>query len=143
MRQKYQEVLNVEVDGFQGRVQARKTQGLRGSELVNAVVQRYSEEGSIKRNWGKGDSVWQSSKVIDEANKENRKEFWAFVGRTSKGNRKGIVSLKSTSGSCATCKKGKSEVLQEHYERLGTASVDDQFDDSWKQYVENKVAEYN
>ena len=29
------------------------------------------------------------------------------------------------------------EVLQEHYERLGTASVDDQFDDSWKKYVEN------
>ena len=86
------------------------------------------------------------NEVIDEANEdfyENRKEFWAFVGRTSKGNRKGIVSLKSTSGSCVTSTKGKLEVLQEHYERLGTASVDDQFDDSWKQYVENKVPEYN
>ena len=83
--------------------------------------------------------------MIDKANKdfyENRKEFWAFVGRTLKGNRKGIVSLKSTSGSCVTSTKGKL-VLQEHYERLGTASVDDQFDDSWKEYVENKVTEYN
>ena len=35
------------------------------------------------------------------------------------------------------------EVLQEHYERLGTASVDDQFDDNWKEYVENKVTEYS
>ena len=43
----------------------------------------------------------------------------------------------------------KGKELQEHYERLGTASVtvddqfDDQFDDSWKEYVENKVTEYN
>ena len=44
--------------------------------------------------------IW--NEVIDKANKdfyENRKEFWAFVGRTLKGNRKGIVSLKNTSGS--------------------------------------------
>ena len=72
MRQKYQEALSVEVDRFQGRVQARKTQGLRGLELVNAVVQdwedTYSEEGSIKRNWGKGDSVWQSSEVVGWGN---------------------------------------------------------------------------
>ena len=41
------------------------------------------------------------NEVLDRANKdfyENRKEFWAFVGRTSKGNCKGIVSLRSTSG---------------------------------------------
>ena len=44
------------------------------------------------------------------------KSFWHFsVGRTSKGNRKGIFSLKSTSGSCVTSTKGKLEVLQEHY----------------------------
>ena len=47
------------------------------------------------------------------------KEFWAFVGRTSKGSRKGIASLRSTSGSCVTSTKGKLEVLREHYERLG------------------------
>ena len=47
---------------------------------------------------------------------KKRNEFWAFVGRTLKGNCKGIVSLKSTSGSCVTSTKGKLEVLQEHYE---------------------------
>ena len=31
----------------------------------------------------------------------------------------------------------------EHYERLGTASVDDQFDDSWKEHIEKKVTEYS
>ena len=52
--------------------------------------------------------------MIEKANKdfyENRKEFWAFVGRTSKGSRKGIASLRSTSGSCVTSTKGKLEVF--------------------------------
>ncbi len=53
------------------------------------------------------------------------------IGRISKGSRKGIFSLRSTSGSCATSTKGKLKVLREHYERLGTESVHDQFDDSW------------
>ena len=39
--------------------------------------------------------------------------------------------------------KGKLEVLHEHYGKLGTASVDDQFDDSWREHVENKVTEYS
>ena len=183
MRQKYQEALGVEVDGFQERVQARETQG---SELVNAAVLQDWEDtvkrvaskeigekvivcgkaarwwdGEIKerirlrrqvykeissgredkwgeyykksKNWCVRRNLDSWNEVIDKADKENRKEFWAFVGRTSKGNRKGIVSLKSTSGSCVTSAKGKLEVLQEHYERLGTASVDDQFDDSWKE----------
>ena len=54
------------------------------------------------------------NEVIEKANKdfyENRKEFWAFVGRTSKGSRKGIASLRSTSGSCVTSTKGKLEVF--------------------------------
>ena len=73
--------------------------------------------------------IW--NEVIDEANKdfyENRKEFWEFVGRTSKGNRKGIVSLKSTSGSCVTSAKGKLEVLHTVAERdtskLGFCKLD-------------------
>ena len=70
----------------------------------------------------------------------NKKEFWAFVGRTSKGSRKSIASLRSSSGSCVTSTKGK---LDEHYGKLGTASVDDQFDDSWREHVENKVTEYS
>ena len=84
--------------------------------------------------------------MIEKANidfYENRKEFWAFVGRTSIGSRKGIASLRSTSGSCVTSTKEKLEVLCEHYERLGTASVDDQFDNSWKEHIEKKVTEYS
>ena len=38
---------SVEVDGFQGRVRQWKTQGLRGSELVKAVVQDWEE--TVKR----------------------------------------------------------------------------------------------
>ena len=59
------------------------------------------------RNWyvKKLDS-W--NEVIEKANKdynENRKEFWAFVGRTSNASCKGIASLRSTSGSCVTSTK--------------------------------------
>ena len=58
------------------------------------------------------------NEVIEKATKdfyENRKEFWAFVGRTPKGSRKGIASLRSTSGSCEISTMGKLEVLREHY----------------------------
>ena len=41
---------------------------------------------------------------------ENRKEFWAFVGRKSNG--KYIVSLKSDTGLSLTSTRGKLEVLQ-------------------------------
>ncbi len=50
--------------------------------------------------------------------------------------------MRSTPGSCATSTKENLEVLCEHYERLGTASVDDQFDGNWKEHVEQKVTEY-
>jgi len=51
--------------------------------------------------------------------------------------------LRSTTGSCVNSTKGKLDVLREHHERLGTASVDDQFDDSWKERIEKKVTEYS
>ena len=41
-----------------------------------------------------------------------------------------------TSGSCVT---GTMKVLREHYERLGTASLDDQFDESWKEHIEQSM----
>ncbi len=50
--------------------------------------------------------------------------------------------MRSTPGSCAISTKGNLEVLCEHYERLGTASVDDQFGGSSKEHVEQKVTEY-
>ena len=33
------------------------------------------------------------------------------------------------------------KVLQSHYQRLGSRSVDDAFDDNWKQEVDSKVNE--
>ena len=50
--------------------------------------------------------------------------------------------MRSNPGSCVTSTKENLEVLCEHYERLSTASVDDQFDGSWKEHVEQKVTEY-
>ena len=37
--------------------------------------------------------------------------------------------------------KDKLKVLQSHYQRLGSCSVDDAFDDNWKQEVDSKVNE--
>ena len=150
VRQQYQEALSVEVEVFQERIQTRKHQGLRGSELVKAVVQDWEDTvkrvaskeigekvivcGKAARWWdeeikdkirlrrqvykeiqsGREDKWGQYYKlrseikelvrkkkldswneVIEKANKdfdENKKEFWAFVGRTSKGSRKSIAS---------------------------------------------------
>ena len=47
VRQQYQEALSVEVEVFQERIQTRKHQGLRGSELVKAVIQDW--EDTVKR----------------------------------------------------------------------------------------------
>ena len=33
------------------------------------------------------------------------------------------------------------KVLQSHYQRLGSCSVDDAFNDNWKQEVDSKVTE--
>ena len=65
----------------------------------------------------------------------NRKEFWAFVGRKSKGN---IASLKSDTGLSLTSTTGKLEVLQKHYQLLSKMSVDSVFDADWKE-VEDSV----
>ena len=84
--------------------------------------------------------VWDE--VIEKVNKdydEGKKEFWAFVGRRTKSKRKNIASLRSDSGVSVTSTKGKLNILQKHYEKLGSMSVDDDFDDDWKEWVENKV----
>ena len=47
---------------------------------------------------------------------ENKKEFWAFVGRKSKGKKKNIASLKSDTGLSLTSTRGKLEVLQNIYQ---------------------------
>ena len=70
---------------------------------------------------------------------ENRKEFWAFVGRKSKGKKKNIDSLKSDTGLSLTSTRGKLEVLQRHYQLLSKMSVDSAFDADWKEEVEENV----
>ena len=42
---------------------------------------------------------------------ENRKQFWAFVGRKTKGKKKNIASLNSDTGMSITSTRGKLEVL--------------------------------
>ena len=72
----------------------------------------------------------------------SRKEFWAFVGRRTKGKEKNITSLKSDIGVSAMSARGKLEVLQKHYHHLGRISVDSDFDANWKDEVESKASSY-
>ena len=64
-------------------------------------------------------NIW--NELVEKVNTdfdENRKEFWAFVGRQSKGKKKNIASLKSDTGLSLTSTRGKLEVLQRHYQLL-------------------------
>lgn len=88
-------------------------------------------------------NVWND--VVEKANSDfegNKKEFWAFVGRRTKGRKKGIPALKSDDGVSVTSTKGKLQILQSHYKELGSSSVDVAFDVDWKEEVENKVRDY-
>ena len=46
----------------------------------------------------------------------SRKEFWAFVGRRTKGKKNNITFLKSDTGVSVTSTRGKLEALQRHYQ---------------------------
>ena len=53
-------------------------------------------------------NIW--NELVEKVNTdfdENRKEFWAFVGRKSKGKKKNIASLKSDTGLSLTSTRGK------------------------------------
>ena len=85
-------------------------------------------------------TIW--NEVVEKVNVDfdgSRKEFWAFVGRRTKGKKKNITSLKSDAGVSVT---GKLEVLQKHYQHLGKISVDSDYDANWKEEVESKVSSY-
>ena len=71
----------------------------------------------------------------------NRKEFWAFVGRRTKGRKRAISALRNNAGVSITSTKGKLWIFQSHYQDLGSKSVDDAFDEDWKQEVESKIRE--
>ena len=89
-------------------------------------------------------NIWRE--VVEKANTDldgNKKEFWAFVGRRTKGKRKkNIPSLKSEAGVSVTSTRGKLEVLQRHYQQLGKLSLDSNFDAEWKEEVESNVSRY-
>ena len=53
-------------------------------------------------------NIW--NELVEKVNTdfdENRKEFWAFVGKKSKGKKKNIASLKSDTGLSLTSTRGK------------------------------------
>ena len=88
-------------------------------------------------------TIW--NEVVEKVNVDfdgSRKEFWAFVGRRTKGKKKNITSLKSDAGVSVTSTRGKLEVLQKHYQLLGKIGVDSDFDANWKEEVESKVSSY-
>ena len=79
--------------------------------------------------------------MLEKANSDydgNRKEFWAFVGRRTKGRKRAISALRNNA---ITSTKGKLRIFQSHYQDLGSKSVDDAFDEDWKQEVESKIRE--
>ena len=89
-------------------------------------------------------NIW--NELVEKVNTdfdENRKEFWAFVGRKTKGKKKNIASLKSDTGMSITSTRGKLEVLQKHHQLLSKMSVDSEFDANWKEEVEDSVRGYS
>ena len=85
-------------------------------------------------------NIW--NEVVEKANHDfegNKKEFWAFVGRRTKGRKGGISALRSDTGVSVSSTKGKLGIPQSHYERLGSTSVEAAFDDDWKEEVESIV----
>ena len=59
--------------------------------------------------------IWND--VVEKVNTDyegSRKEFWAFVGRRSKGKKKTISFLRSDKGVSVTSTRGKLHVLQKH-----------------------------
>ena len=87
-------------------------------------------------------NIW--NEVLEKANSDydgNTKEFWAFVGRRTKGRKRAIAALRNKAGVSITSTKGKLRIFQSHYQDLGSKSVDDAFDEDWKQEVESKIRE--
>ena len=86
-------------------------------------------------------NIW--NELVEKVNidfDENRKEFWAFVGRKPKGKKKNIASLRSDTGLSLTSTRGKLEVLQRHYQLFSKMSVPHSvFVAHWKEEVEDNV----
>ena len=88
--------------------------------------------------------MWNN--IVEKANQDfegNKKQFWSFVRRRTKCKNKTISSLKSEAEISVSSTKDKLQILQQHYQLLGTGVVDSAFDDEWKLEVEEKVLEYS
>ena len=62
------------------------------------------------------------NEVLEKANSDydgNRKEFWAFVGRRTKGRKRAISALTNNAGVSLTSTKGKLRIFKSHYQDLG------------------------
>ena len=69
--------------------------------------------------------VWNN--IVEKANQDfegNKKQFLSFVGRRTKCKNKTISSLNSEVGISVSSTKGKFQILQQHYQLLGTIVVD-------------------
>ena len=89
-------------------------------------------------------NIWNELvEKVDTEFDENKKEFWAFVSRKTKGKKKNIASLKSDTGMSITSTRGKLEVLQKHYQLLSKMSVDSEFNTNWKDEIEDSVGGYS
>ena len=60
------------------------------------------------------------------------------LGRRTKGRKRAISALRNNAGVSITSTKGKLRIFQSHYQDLGSKSVDDAFDEDWKQEVESR-----
>ena len=68
--------------------------------------------------------MWNN--IVEKANQDfesNKKQFWSFVGQRIKCENKTISSLKSEAGISVSAPKGKLQILQQHYQLLGTSVV--------------------
>ena len=85
------------------------------------------------------------NEVVEKVNngyEGSRKQFWSFVSRKSKGKKGSITSLRNASGISVSSVRGKLEILKKHYEDLGKMEIDNDFDEEWRESVENKVNDY-
>ena len=78
--------------------------------------------------------------MLEKANSDYDGEFWAFVGRRTKGRKRAISALRNDAGVSITSTKGRLRIFQSHYQDLGSKSEDDAFDEDWKQEIESKIS---
>ena len=87
------------------------------SEAYNKILDGQDnlwEEYSKLRREVKNLVVQKKNELVERANPDsegNRKEFWGFVGRRTKGKRRGITALRNSAGVSVTSTKGKLEAL--------------------------------